>query len=165
MDPDDMSKLGIASLAGLGTGHGAMLAAEMQRGLDRRHSRETPHPDEVEIPENVTFQADLWQYIEWLRGYTAKGGRPTHSYDYEFKAERWRYAPREFAVNGECGSRSTQVILGPGAQALNPNPWKPFGGFGHNNLYWLDDFKVIGRWVPIYSNPEFDEFRGLVDRA
>jgi len=29
-----MTKLGISALAGLGTEHGAMLAAEMQRGLD-----------------------------------------------------------------------------------------------------------------------------------
>jgi len=162
VDPDDMTKLGIASLASLGTDRGAMLAMEMQRGLDRQHGRETPHPAEVEVPENVTFPAVLWQYIEWLRGFVANGGRPTHSYDYRFGRSSWLYAPHEFAVNGECGARSMHVILENGARVLNPNPWKPFGGYGHNTLYLLDGFELRGHWVPIYVNPEFNEFRELV---
>lgn len=165
MDTDDMEKLAISSLAGLGTTHGAALAAEMQRGLDRRRGVAEPHPAEVEVPENVTFPAQLWQYVEWLRGFVANGGRPTHAYDYRFGRRSWVYAPREFAVNGECGARALHVILDHGARVLNPNPWKPFGGYGHNTLYLLDDFQLIGHWVPIYVNPEFNEFRELVRRG
>lgn len=156
-----MEKLAISTLAGLGTAHGAALAMEIQRGMDRRHGLDLPRPPEVEVPENVTFPADVWQYVEWLRGFVASGGRPTHSYDYRF-GRSWLYAPREFAVNGECGASAVHVILDPGARVLNPNPWKPFKGFGHNTLYLLDDFQVIGDWVPVYSNPEFDEFRDLL---
>lgn len=158
---DDLEKLAISTLAGLGTERGAMLAMELQRGFDRRHGRIEPHPAEVEVPKNVTFPADVWQYVEWLRGFVANGGRPTHTYDHRF-GSRWVYAPREFAVNGECGTRSMHVILDRGAEVLNPNPRKPFKGYGHNTLYLLDGFRLIGSWVPIYVNPEFNEFRELV---
>lgn len=163
---DEMEKLAISSLAGLGTEHGAMLAMEIQRGMDRRHGRGVPHPAEVEVPENFTIPATTHQYLLWLDGYLANGGRPTHDYDYAFGVRGWLYAPCGFAVNGECGSNSLHVIVERGAEVSNPNPWKPFGGYGHNSLYLMDDFRVVGnRWVPIYSDPEFEPYREMMRRG
>lgn len=161
---DDMTKRGIESLAGVGTDRAAMLAMEMQRGMDRRHARPdavgTAHV-EAEVPPNHTIPATIHQYLLWMEGFIAEGGKPTHFYDYPFDRPTWLYTSLDFAVNGECGARSQNVIVEAGATVLNPNPWKPFGGYGHNHLYLMDGFRVIGDWVPLYSDHEFDPYRSL----
>lgn len=165
VDSDDMEKLAISSLAGLGTAHGAGLAMEIQRGMDRRHGRDIAHPAEVEVPENFTMPATVHQYLLWLDGFVERGGRPNYDYDYRFGHRGWLYAPCGFTVNGECGARSMRVIVEHGAEVQNPNPWKPFGGYGHNTLYLMDESRLLGHSVPIYSDPEFDPYREMVRRG
>lgn len=157
---DDMTKVCITALAGAGTGRGAALAMELQRGMNRRThpEREVQHK-EVEAPANDTTPATVMQYVNWLKGFVESGRVPTHSYDYSFDRMRFRYAPDFFVVNGECGASSHHVILGRGARVLNPNPWKPFGGYGHNELFLMDRYEVAGGVVPVFSDPEFDPYR------
>ena len=159
---DDTTKAAIASLGNVGTDRAGMLAMELQRGMDRYLGRESEVYTEVDVPPNDTIPATIDQYLFWLEGFVAKGGRPTHSYDYPWRAERWLYASMDFAVNGECGARSVKVIVETGAAVLNPNPWKPFGGYGHNELFLMDGFKAVGNVVSVYSNPEFDPYRPMV---
>ncbi len=165
MDDYDAEKHIISHLADSGTERGLALAMEMQRGIDRRFSFIEPHPAEVEVPENFTIPATVHQYLLWLDGYVDKGGRPNYDYGYRFGRRDWLYAPCGFAVNGECGASSMRVIVEHGAEVLHPNPWKPFDGYGHNTLYLMDEYKLIGHSVPIYSDPEFEPYREMMRRG
>lgn len=159
----DVERAAIASLGALGTDRAGMLAMELQRGMDRREGRERNIQHvEVEVPPNDVMPATIHQYLYWLDGFIGNGGRPTHSCPYPFP-EGWLYAPVGFAVNGQCGASSVQVIVGPGAEISNPNSWKPFGGYGHNNLFLMSGYATagIGR-VPVYSDQQFDPYRPLV---
>lgn len=167
MDSDDLTKAAIVSLANVGTDRAGMLAMELQRGMDRSRGRATPPPDEVEVPANFTIPATIHQYLLWLDGYVSNGGKPSHDYGYAFeRSGEWLYAPCGYAVNGECGARAKHVIVEHGAEVLNPNPWKPFGGYGHNSLFLMDGYTTNRDfWVPIYSDPEFDPYREMARRT
>lgn len=113
------------------------------------------------INGGLLILAIVEQYVLWLDGYVAKGGKITHEYDYEWATDAWFYAPLEFISNDECGANSMRVIC---ESWVEPQRGKcsAFGGWGHNNIYLMNDFAVIGRWVPIYSDEIFDGFRDHV---
>lgn len=158
---DDLLKVAVSSLAGVDTDRAAMLAMEIQRGMDREAGRPEAHI-EVPVEPNQTTPATIHQYLLWLNGYVQNGGRPTYSYTYPFGGRDWRHAQHRFAVNGECGDRSIYVIVEFGGEVINPNPWKPFRGWGHNAVFQMDGYTTNRpEWVPVYSDPEFEPYREM----
>jgi hypothetical protein len=105
---------------------------------------------------NSFSTARINEYIEWLNGYLNKGGKPTHYYDYPFARPAFLSARRDFTTDGECGSHSRHIIV------RRQHRYKG-GELGHNNIFHLHDFSVLGGWVPIYNDSDFlklglDEF-------
>lgn len=98
--------------------------------------------------------ASVDQYVTWLEGYLEAGGRITHAYDYPIARPSFLVAVANFTTGGECGSRSRQIIVPQNVQHLG-------GDLGHNTLYFMDGFRVVGHFVPVYNDPEFDRLPGV----
>lgn len=99
--------------------------------------------------------APLGLYLEWLRGYLAAGGSPTHYYDYRYSS-RFHVVTGDFTTGGECGAFARAVLIPAGVQHLG-------GRIGHNNLFFFDGFSTSDPlWVPIYSDEEFLGLPGIV---
>lgn len=93
--------------------------------------------------------ANLRDYIEWLTGYLANGGKPTHFYDRSFDPSRVFVADRDFNTGDECGANSAMILVNKGVRHLG-------GGIGHNTVLYFDGFKASGSaWIPIYSDASF----------
>lgn len=93
-------------------------------------------------------QARLSDYITWLEGYLAKGYKPTHTYLYNWPARDFLIATEDFYLGDECGASSRSIIVPKGINWLG-------GARGHNNLYYMEDFKVEGHFVPLYLDKAF----------
>lgn len=100
----------------------------------------------------------LRDYLVWLEGYLLDGGEPSHYYDYPWIRCRMKITWEDFTTNGECGASSQQTIAPYGISYLG-------GPIGHNTIYYYDEFRdkycVHGHFVPVYSDPEFNEIRLL----
>ena len=114
----------------------------------------TTHPD-------TTEPAAVDQYAAWLQGYVKRGGRPTHFYDYPFSQADFRYAASTVTVDSdyEYGSSSRHIIVANGVRTERTKPAGPFGGWAHTKCYFMHGYRTSGSIVPVYSDPEFDEFR------
>lgn len=87
-------------------------------------------------------------YVAWLRGYLeADPARtPTHSYDYPLPDSFW-VATAPVHVPPLYGSAAVGIIVPAGIAVT-------YGDLGHNNLYFMDSFRRVGHWVPVYSDTE-----------
>lgn len=104
-------------------------------------------PTSKDTPRMTAFrEATLDEYAAWLRAWLAAGNQPTHYYDRPFGRERWLTAERDFTTGGECGARSVHIIVPAGVEHVS-------GGLGHNNLYYMDGPRQVGRNVPIFNDP------------
>ena len=120
------------------------------------------------VSATETAPASLDQYLQWLRGYVKHGGVPTHDYSYPFRQAAFQYASSTLTVNSdrEYGANSRNIIVGHGVQTERTNPRGHFGGWAHTKLFFMDSYQTNSAYVvPIYSNPEFREFRSLVRQA
>ena len=87
-------------------------------------------------------------YINWLKGFIANGGKPTHYYDYDMPNDFY-VATNGFEIKHSfCGALSFQVIVPVGITIIPTS-------LGHCNLYLMDNFKIVGWWVPVYRNTIF----------
>lgn len=100
-------------------------------------------------------KASLIDYLLWFNLAQMNGVQPTHFYDYPFKRNGMVVAQRNFTMDGECGAAALSIIV--------PEPIVATGGFGHNQLYYLDPVIVdAGHFtVPVYSDKEFTNFPGI----
>lgn len=98
--------------------------------------------------QGKTVRASKRDYEKWLAGYLSQGGKPTHSYNYDMPEDRWFVATKDFQIEALHGSDSLQIIVKSGVIFEG-------GELGHTNLYFMDDFKLMGGWVPVYSNIKF----------
>ena len=98
--------------------------------------------------QGKTIRASKRGYEKWLAGYMSQGGKPTHSYDYDMPEDRWVIAIKDFQIEPLHGSDSLQIIVKSGVIFKG-------GDLGHTNLYFMDDFKLMGGWVPVYSDIKF----------
>ena len=114
----------------------------------------TTHPD-------TTEPATIGQYTAWLRGYVKRGGKPTHFYGRPFSRADFRYAASTVTVDSdyEYGSSSRRIIVANGVLTERTNPAGPFGGWAHTKCYFMHGYRTSDSIVPVYSDPEFDEFR------
>lgn len=124
-----------------------------RHGQQRWEDRHT-HPD-------TTQAATVDQYAAWLRGYVKRGGKPTHFYDYPFSRARFRYASSPLTVDSdyEYGARGRSIVIASGVLTERTNPAGAFGGWAHSHLYFMHGYRLNDRFVPVYSDPEFDAFR------
>lgn len=119
---------------------------EMQARMDESHARTESF---WASSRHVLSPATPLDYARWLAGYIRQGGELTHSYDYDL--------PRSFFVaTGNLhlpalyGSRAVSVIVPRGVEVT-------FDEIGHNALYFMDDFRVEGSLVPLYSGLPLNE--------
>ena len=130
-----------------------------------------PEPqDSYAAPASATetAPASLDQYLQWLRGFVKHGGVPTHDYGYPFRQADFQYVSSTLTVNSdrEYGANSRNIIVGHGVQPERTNPRGHFGGWAHTKLFFMDNHRTNSAYVvPIYSNPEFREFRSLARQA
>ena len=89
-------------------------------------------------------QADPEEYRRWLAGYLDNGGEITHKYDYDLPDDCY-YAYRDLVVPKLYGSTSVSIIIPFGVNV-------EYGDLGHNNLYFMDGFRQVGDFVPVYTN-------------
>ena len=118
----------------------------------------TTHPD-------TTEPASLDQYVTWLRGYVKHGEKPAHFYDYPFSRAGFRYAATPLTVDSdyEYGSSSRNIIVAAGVTTERTKPAGPFNGWAHTKLYFMHGYRTNDSIVPVYSDPEFDEFRSALN--
>lgn len=93
-------------------------------------------------------KASKRDYKKWLAGYMNQGGRPTHSYDYGMPEDDLFIAIKDFQIGLLHGSDALQIIVKSGVIFKG-------GELGHTNLYFMDDFKLMGSWVPVYRDITF----------
>ncbi|WP_100513973.1 hypothetical protein [Mycobacteroides abscessus] len=119
--------------------------------------------------------ATLEQYLQWLRGYVARGGTPTHEMDCPFNTVGFLYASTAVTIYSdyEYGARGRNIILAsdvelrfafkdPAAMIMQgAQDLLNTRGLAHSHVYKMDHFVMLGStlYVPIYRDPEFDEFR------
>jgi len=120
---------------------------------------ENPVPEKVAKDGENLFKnlvpASASDYQSWLDGFIRKGGRVTHYYDYgfplgdknitPFNYPSWTIAIADFKMIPLYGSHAVQIIVPRGIKYLG-------GDIGHCSLYFMDDFKNMGDWVPSYGN-------------
>lgn len=102
------------------------------------------------MEQGIFVRASVSDYVAWLCGYVANGGRITQVYDYEFSRARFLVARADFTLGGECGAESRPIITASESQFRG-------GDIGHNKIYCLDGYKISARmpWVPAFADPEF----------
>lgn len=92
--------------------------------------------------------AQLGEYVAWLEGHISNGGNITHNYDYLFNNRNWYVAITDCELPPLYGASSVYIIVPKGIVISTPN------GLAHNGLYFMDEFRNEGGWVPIYENIE-----------
>jgi hypothetical protein len=119
----------------------------------------TTHPD-------TTQPATIEDYVLWLQGYVKRGGKPTHFYDYPFSQMDFRYASSRLVVDSdyEYGSSLRHIIVARNVTTERTNPAGPFNGWAHTKCYFMHGYRTNDSIVPVYSDPEFDEFRSSASR-
>ena len=87
------------------------------------------------------------QYNEWIAGFIANGGQPTHCYDYPMSNQRFYVAMKDFKLLALFGSRAINVIVPKGIEVKSDD-------LGHSHLYFMDGFTCRGGFVPIFEDTE-----------
>ncbi len=93
-------------------------------------------------------KANIKDYKKWLTGYLSQGGKTTHYYDYDMSDDTWFVAVRDFKIAPLYGANAKNIIVMSGVKFEG-------GDFGHTELYFMDGYKHIGDWIPIYENIKF----------
>lgn len=86
-------------------------------------------------------------YEQWLRGYLLAGGEVTHFYDYPMNRQSgaWYMATEAFRLLPLYGANSVRIIVPVGVPT-------PAGELGHSNLFIMDGYRVVGDFVPMFSD-------------
>jgi hypothetical protein len=88
-------------------------------------------------------------YKEWLKGYAAKGGKPTHYYDRGMNDDNLYVLTLSPVTPLPPGYGSSSIgLLVPVQHSL---PGRDVKRTDHNNIYFFDTFERPG-WVPVFSN-------------
>lgn len=113
------------------------------------HERERIAEDAAAHSNFLRFctSAKVSHYEAWLTGYLKQGGKISHVYNYPM--------PDEFLVVRKSDNVKISALYGASAKSIIV-PWgvscECEENIGHNNVYFMDGFKVKGNWVPCYSD-------------
>ena len=116
-------------------------ALYLQRHMDSRRLKE------LKILPRMK-RARIEDYTEWLRGYMENGGIPSHVYDYPMPQCSFFVASQDFELFPLYGTSSMEIIIPKGIHFLG-------GERGHTNLYFMEDFRNVGSWVPLFNDIKF----------
>ena len=94
--------------------------------------------------------ATLSDYKKWLEGYLEKGGNFSHYYDYDMRLDNWFVAIKDFPMQDYYGAMSIYIII-PVNLKITDTPTK----FGHNEIYFMENFEALGHFIPLYKNISF----------
>ncbi len=100
--------------------------------------------------------ATVRDYQSWLRGFVARGGKPTHSYDYDWRPYNAYVATSDFKIPDVdrkylSGASALEIIVPKGIH-FNGGP------LGHSTLFFEEGYKAVQEsggdsfWVPTYRN-------------
>lgn len=106
----------------------------------------------AKVPAHFTGKlrpAKVQDYIPWLEGHIANGGRPTHEYDYPFPRWGWFVAIDDIEPVALYGAQSISIIVPPGISV-------GAGDWGHCELFFMDDF-TSNSIVPIFLDTGYHE--------
>jgi len=84
-------------------------------------------------------------YLGWLEGFLARGGEPTHYYDYPMPSEVY-VATSALDLYPLYGSAAIQIIAPHGIEVRGEL------GFGHTNIFEMEGYTARGGWVPVWVN-------------
>lgn len=91
-------------------------------------------------------------YSTWLCGFMNGGGKISHVYDhkmnYKTNLKSWFVVESDFEISPLYGAYSLNLIVQKGVKLIR-------GDRGHSNLYFMDDFSISGKFIPIYIDIEF----------
>jgi len=114
---------------------------ERQKDFELEWLAAEEYKDKYLLPRLRTASAR--KYKKWLKGYLAKGGAPTHYYDYEWSGY---IAIRDIELKPLFGAQNISIII--------PNNVKITGDRGHCNIFLMRDFSCMdcGDFVPVFTN-------------
>jgi len=101
--------------------------------------------------KHKTRPATREDYVEWLKGHMANGGEPTHVYDYPISRKIKEFGVAHVNLRMPkplYGANSLSIIFEPGVEFLG-------GSLGHSQLYFMDGFRNVGGFVPVYNDIKF----------
>jgi hypothetical protein len=104
-------------------------------------------------------QAEVADYMDWLKGFMEAGGSPTHFYDYDMPTKEWFMAESDLVMPPMYGVSSVNVIVPTGVEVgrIEQKNKNNFHDVGHNNLYFEDGFVSESGFVPVYKDTTFEE--------
>lgn len=89
--------------------------------------------------------ATVHDYTVWLNGCLLNGGKISHVYNYNFPDKTFYIVVDSMKIYPLYGASSMSIIV--------PEDIKiTFADLGHNNIYYIKDFKNESGWIPLYSN-------------
>lgn len=96
----------------------------------------------------VLVPANKIDYMKWLEGYLERGGKITHVYNYPFSTQRWYLAKQYMKPMSFYGAKSFNIIIPKGIHLERD-------GWGHCDLFFMDDFSVVGGVVSVFQDINF----------
>jgi hypothetical protein len=120
---------------------------EDMRADERKHDRRIKEQKESAY-RNFLVKCRLSkkaEYEEWLKGYLHASGDITHVYDYSFESWGFLTAMDDVTITRLYGANSTHIIIPRGVNCEGSY-------IGHNTIYIMDGFKIIGNIVPLFGD-------------
>ena len=59
----------------------------------------------------------------------------------------------------EYGSSSREIIVARNVTTERTNPAGPFDGWAHTQVFFMHGYRTNKSIIPVYSDPEFAQFR------
>jgi len=113
-----------------------------------------------QLAQKVMFphlrEATAQDYKDWLAGYLRNGGRPTHFSDSPVSCRNDFYvATSDFHLVPLYGAAAIKIIVPAGIRVRLLDASESFGGYGHNELYYVDGFRPHSHSVRVFSDTTF----------
>lgn len=121
--------------------HLSIIAKEKAERERRRQEALYQYPSKYAMRLLPVRDAEFVDYLEWMVGFLATGGKPTHHYDYNMPSS-FKVALTSFALPHACGALSIEVIV-PYPMTVTPG--------GHCHIFRMDGFTHSG-FVPMYND-------------
>lgn len=89
-------------------------------------------------------------YAAWLRGWMGQRGAVTHEYNYPMPDSFVVVTSSGAVLPSLYGSESLAVIVPAGITLSAPATFHR--ACGHSTVYRMDEFEILGDWVPTYPD-------------
>lgn len=129
---------------------------EKSQGIERDHGyaeKQRRNRKAFKLFRKLARPCTINDYAKWLCGYVAKGGE-VYDWEGEFDDEQtlasgdWQLAWFKMHKSGEIpaffGTAAINVIVPEGIDATNSEFCGGHDSFGHNHVYFMDGYRVVG---------------------